>query len=175
MLWFSLSNLRDFFSLSLSRSLPRTAEIWLFIFECQGGYLHRPKPKESKWIFPLIIVNITKCLLRTYYLYKTMYAFVNVFKYYPINVCALYLYISGASWACYVSIDHNMFIQVVIADESHFLKNAQAKRTSASLPILQVFCLALVLFMFLFPPRAFINTISVIIKLTFYHFRKLDM
>ncbi|KAK9080076.1 hypothetical protein SSX86_001751 [Deinandra increscens subsp. villosa] len=28
--------------------------------------------------------------------------------------------------------------KVVIADESHFLKNAQAKRTSASLPILQV-------------------------------------
>lgn len=33
----------------------------------------------------------------------------------------------------------DLFIQVVIADESHYLKNAQAKRTSASLPLLQVF------------------------------------
>lgn len=31
-----------------------------------------------------------------------------------------------------------MFVQIVIADESHFLKNAQAKRTSASLPVIQV-------------------------------------
>ncbi|KAK9934177.1 hypothetical protein M0R45_021329 [Rubus argutus] len=29
--------------------------------------------------------------------------------------------------------------KVVIADESHFLKNAQAKRTTASLPVLKVF------------------------------------
>ncbi|KAI9111354.1 hypothetical protein K1719_017044 [Acacia pycnantha] len=29
------------------------------------------------------------------------------------------------------------FIQVVIADESHFLKNAQAKRTTASLPVIK--------------------------------------
>ena len=31
-----------------------------------------------------------------------------------------------------------VFIQVVIADESHFLKNAQAKRTTASLPVIKV-------------------------------------
>lgn len=36
-------------------------------------------------------------------------------------------------------INDNMFIQVVIADESHFLKNAQAKRTNACVPILQVY------------------------------------
>lgn len=29
-------------------------------------------------------------------------------------------------------------LQVVIADESHFLKNAQAKRTTASLPVIKV-------------------------------------
>lgn len=29
-------------------------------------------------------------------------------------------------------------LQVVIADESHFLKNAQAKRTSACLPVIKV-------------------------------------
>ena len=28
--------------------------------------------------------------------------------------------------------------QIVIADESHFMKNAQAKRTNACLPVLQV-------------------------------------
>ncbi|KAG1328300.1 SWI/SNF-related matrix-associated actin-dependent regulator of chromatin subfamily A-like protein 1 [Cocos nucifera] len=32
-----------------------------------------------------------------------------------------------------------VFFQIVIADESHFLKNAQAKRTNASLPVLQIF------------------------------------
>jgi uncharacterized protein YdeI (YjbR/CyaY-like superfamily) len=32
-----------------------------------------------------------------------------------------------------------LFIQVVIADESHFLKNAQAKRTTAALPVIKVF------------------------------------
>ncbi|GKD96952.1 SWI/SNF-related matrix-associated actin-dependent regulator of chromatin subfamily A-like protein 1 isoform X2, partial [Tanacetum coccineum] len=32
----------------------------------------------------------------------------------------------------------NSDFKVVIADESHFLKNAQAKRTTATLPILQV-------------------------------------
>lgn len=32
-----------------------------------------------------------------------------------------------------------VFIQVVIADESHFLKNAQAKRTTACLPVIKVF------------------------------------
>ncbi|OVA07456.1 SNF2-related [Macleaya cordata] len=33
--------------------------------------------------------------------------------------------------------NNNFFVQIVIADESHFLKNAQAKRTSASIPVLQ--------------------------------------
>ncbi|XP_049398864.1 uncharacterized protein LOC125862781 [Solanum stenotomum] len=43
------------------------------------------------------------------------------------------------AFSCYlmIVIRDDLFIQVVIADESHFLKNAQAKRTSASLPLLQ--------------------------------------
>uniref|UniRef100_A0A0E0EEY1 Helicase ATP-binding domain-containing protein n=1 Tax=Oryza meridionalis TaxID=40149 RepID=A0A0E0EEY1_9ORYZ len=38
---------------------------------------------------------------------------------------------------CHCSSREMVFIQIVIADESHFLKNAQAKRTMHSLPVLQ--------------------------------------
>ena len=30
------------------------------------------------------------------------------------------------------------FLQIVIADESHYMKNPQAKRTNASIPLFQV-------------------------------------